>query len=168
VSVSLTLAWRYLWGRKLRTLLTTLAVVFGVMIIFGLNGMLPGMIDAFNRMIVGATGQVDLSVTSTSGDYFDPSAAETVAQVDGVAAATPLLRRSVGMPTDSGVSTLMLMGIEPRTAIRVHDYAVSSGRMLTAGDRGHIVIGRDTAEKLGVRLGGTLTIPRLRAHSATP
>jgi putative ABC transport system permease protein len=159
VNVSLKLAWRYLWGRKLRTLLTTLAVVFGVMLIFGLNGMLPGMIDTFNRMLIGAVGQVDLSVTSASSGYFDPGVANEVRHVSGVAAATPSIRRPVQLPTNSPVSTLMIVGVEPRTARQVHDYQLVSGRMLAAGDRGNIVIGTDTAEKLGVRLGGRVTIP---------
>ena len=38
MTVSLKLAWRYMSGRGLRSALTTLAVVFGVMLIFGLNG----------------------------------------------------------------------------------------------------------------------------------
>ena len=29
------LAWRYLWGRKQRMILTTLAIVFGVTLLFG-------------------------------------------------------------------------------------------------------------------------------------
>ncbi|HSK48190.1 MAG TPA: ABC transporter permease, partial [Coriobacteriia bacterium] len=159
MNVSLTLAWRYLWGRKLRTLLTTLAVVFGVAIIFGLNGMLPGMIDAFNRTLVGAAGQVDLSVTSASNGYFDPAIAEEVSDVEGVAAATPALRRPVGMPAGGPVTAIQIVGIEPRTAMQVREFAVASGRMLAAGDRGNAVIGLDTAEKLRVRLGGHITVP---------
>ncbi len=159
MNVSLTLAWRYLWGRKLRTLLTTLAVVFGVMLIFGLNGMLPGMIDAFNRSILGAAGQVDLSVTGSSGGFFDPSVAVKVAKVEGVAAATPGLRRSVGMPTDSPVTTIMLTGIDPRTAVRVRQFPIAAGRMLAAGDTGEAVIGQDAAKDLKVGLGGRLTVP---------
>lgn len=157
--VAFKLAWRYLWGRKLRTALTTLAVIFGVMLIFGLNGMLPGMMDAFSRTILGAAGQVDLSVTSTSGDFFDPAIADEVADAAGVRAATPSLRRTVGMPEGSGVSTIMLVGIDPRTATQVHDFRVQSGRMLASADRGKVVLGLDTAEDMGVRLGSPITIP---------
>lgn len=159
MNISLKLAWRYLWGRKLRTALTTLAVVFGVMIIFGLNGMLPGMIDAFNRVLLGAAGQVDLSVTSASGGVFDPSVAAKVARVPGVAAATPSLRRSVGMPTASKVKVLQLVGIDPRTAGKVRDFPLSAGRMIAAGDSGSAVIGADTAKDLRVAVGGTITLP---------
>ena len=35
LTLQLTLAARYLWGRKLRTFLTTLAIVFGAWVIFG-------------------------------------------------------------------------------------------------------------------------------------
>ena len=159
MNVSITLAWRYLWGRKLRTLLTTLAVVFGVAIIFGLNGMLPGMIDSFNRVLLGAAGQVDLSVTGASGGSFDPAVAEDVAKVEGVAAATPLLRRPVGMPTDSPEGVVTLVGIQPRTAMRVREFPIAAGRMLAAGDGNSAVVGQDTADKFRTGVGGHLEVP---------
>ena len=36
LTLQLTLAARYLWGRKLRTFLTTFAIVFGAWVIFGM------------------------------------------------------------------------------------------------------------------------------------
>ena len=41
MNLQLTLAARYLGGRKLRTFLTTLAIVIGVMVIFGMGIYLP-------------------------------------------------------------------------------------------------------------------------------
>ena len=41
MNIQFTLAARYLSGRKLRTFLTTLAVVFGVLVLFGMNIVLP-------------------------------------------------------------------------------------------------------------------------------
>ena len=52
----ITLAWRYLMGRKLRTTLTTLAVVFGVMVLFGVNILLPTMVNAAQGSVLGASG----------------------------------------------------------------------------------------------------------------
>ena len=37
LTLQLTLAARYLWGRKLRTFLTTLSIVLGAWLIFGMN-----------------------------------------------------------------------------------------------------------------------------------
>ena len=89
MNVSATLAWRYLRGRPGRTVLTTLAIVFGVTLIFGLNGMMPSLIDVFNRMLFSSAGQVDMSVTSTSGGTFDPSVADPPTPMPGAAGRRP-------------------------------------------------------------------------------
>jgi len=57
MNIQFMLAARYLSRRKLRTFLTTLAVIFGVMIIFALNGMLPSFLQAFRQNMLAATGQ---------------------------------------------------------------------------------------------------------------
>ena len=48
--LQITLAARYLWGRKLRTFLTTLAILLGALVIFAMNIMLPTMLEAFQAM----------------------------------------------------------------------------------------------------------------------
>ncbi|MBA4370289.1 MAG: hypothetical protein C0418_01770 [Coriobacteriaceae bacterium] len=159
MSVSSKLAWRYLIGRPGRTALTTLAIVFGVSLIFGLNGMLPGIIQTFQRAMLASAGQVDLAVTSSSGGTFEPGIVDRVARIDGVAAVSPSIRRSVSMPSDSALSNITLVGIEPRTAVRVHDFSLESGRMLNAGDTGDVVLGADTASDLEVGIGGSFAIP---------
>ena len=52
MNFQLSLAAKYLWGRKLRAFLTTLAIVIGVMVIFGMGTILPTMIDALQRSVV--------------------------------------------------------------------------------------------------------------------
>jgi len=47
MNFQLTLAARYLWGRKLRSFLTTLAIVIGVMVIVGTGIYLPTFMEAF-------------------------------------------------------------------------------------------------------------------------
>ena len=61
-----TLAWRYLMGRKLRTFLTTLAVVFGVMVLLGVNMILPTMINAIQGTMLGASGSRGITVACTA------------------------------------------------------------------------------------------------------
>ena len=60
MKIQLILASRYLMGRKLRTFLTTLAVVFAALVIFGMNTLLPTMLEAFQANILAASGQVDV------------------------------------------------------------------------------------------------------------
>ena len=45
MGIQFTLATRYLWGRKLRTFLTTIAIIFGVLVIFGMVGVNRGALD---------------------------------------------------------------------------------------------------------------------------
>jgi putative ABC transport system permease protein len=159
VNVSATLAWRYLIGRPGRTVLTTLAITLGVALIFGLNGIMPGLADVFTQTLFASAGQVDLTVSSPSGGNFERTIADEVGHVTGVAVATPSLRKSVGMPTGSPVSVVTIVGTEPRTSPRVHTFNVAAGRLLNDGDAGQVVIGSDTAETLGLRVGSTLRIP---------
>ena len=62
---------RYLNGRRLRTALTTLAIVFGVALIFTINLVLPSAVNAFKQNISAISG-ADISVTSVSGESFAP------------------------------------------------------------------------------------------------
>ena len=167
MSISIKLAARYLAGRKLRTALTTLAIVIGVMLIFGLNGVLPGMMEAMQRSMLASVGEVDLTVTNTSGADFDPGLVAKIAGVDGIAAATPVLRRTVALPLepDYGTNNITLSGIEPATAEEVRAYPIAEGRMLTAADdesgsaRPAALIPVTTAEKMGLSVGDELRVP---------
>ena len=159
MSVSSKLAWRYLIGRPGRAVLTTLAITLGVALIFGLNGMMPGLADVFTKTLFAAAGQVDLTVSSTSGGSFDPSVADQVAGVPGIAVATPSLRHSIGMPNNTPLGTITLVGIDPRTSPTVHTYNLAAGRLLNEGDSGEVVIGSDTASTLSLHVGSSWSIP---------
>jgi len=166
VNVSLTLAWRYLTGRIGRTILTTLAITLGVALIFGLNGMMPGLQDIFAKTMFAAAGQVDLTVSSASSGNFDPGIVDKVASVPGIAVGAPSLRRSVGMPTGSRVSIITLVGVDPHLAPMLHSFNVSAGRMLNDGDTGQVVIDADTASTLGLRVGSAWKIPTVAGTEA--
>jgi len=100
MNLQLTLAARYLSGRKLRTFLTTLAVVFGVLVIFGMNIVLPTMLTALQTNVQGASGLVDFSVTHISGEPFSISVADKLQGLDGLRAYSPSLTHTVNIPAD--------------------------------------------------------------------
>ncbi len=165
MSVQFTLAWRYLKGRGLRTLLTTLAVVFGVTLIFGLNGILPPLINAFTRNLLSTAGKIDVSVTSSFSEPFSNTVLDEVARVSGVAVATPEVQRIAPLPQPSGataanaVAQLNVIGVDPGTAGRVRDFPIVAGRALSTGDGNVTVLASDLAAKLGVGVGGTIDLP---------
>ena len=165
MSVQLTLAWRYLKGRGGRTVLTTLAVVFGVMLIFGLNGLMPAMLQAFSRTLVSTAGKVDATVTSPFGASFSLDVANKVTRVPGVAQVTPMLQRTVPLTPRTGVAAAdqvtqaYVVGVDPATILNVRDLPVASGRSLAMGDGNVLVLASDLARRLGVAVGGTLSVP---------
>ena len=157
--IQVKLALRYLAGRRLRTALTTLAVVFGVATYFGLNGMVPAMLDAFQRNLFATAGKVDLTVTSTSSGAFNITIADKVARVEGISAASPSLRLPLSLPKGGPVGVVTVVGLDPTSASHVRSFPVDAGRFLAPSDRGDVVMGADLAGKLGVTPGSRLSLP---------
>lgn len=163
-----TLAARYLWGRKLRTALTTLAVVFGVLVLFSLNIVLPAFIGAFQANVLGLIGQTDLTVTHRTGEAFPPAAVEAVHGVAGVRAAVGFYNRTLNLPRDyvdhdpnvvDRVTAILLVGLEADTAAQLRSYVIETGRFLTADDTDAAIITASLAEAMGVGVGDSLTLP---------
>ncbi len=169
MNLQLTLAWRYLNGRKLRTFLTTLAVVFGVMVIFGMNIILPTMLQAFQSNIMAASGVADVTVTHLSGSGFPAEVATKLDRVKGIRAVSATLERTINLPADfvdanparpDRITALNLVGVDPAAAQSLHVYLVQDpGRFLQAGDVNSTVISQTLADAYGVKLGETIKVP---------
>ncbi|RPI82437.1 MAG: ABC transporter permease [Chloroflexi bacterium] len=168
MNIQLTLAARYLNGRKLRTFLTTLAIVFGVLVIFGLNTLLPAFFNAFQANIMAASGQVDATITLVTADAFNESEAGKVATVEGVISVSGFLDRVINVTPDyydtdpakqDVINALTLVGIDPDQATTIHTYPIVEGRFLQQGDTRAAVISESLADALQVGLGDTLRLP---------
>src|SRR5512136_1459398 len=164
MNFQLTLAARYLAGRKLRTFLTTLAIVIGVMVIFGMGIYLPSFTDAFQTSLLSASGQTDVMITHKTGESFSASVLNKVKAIDGVAVIAGSLERVINLPPNfygknSTVSVLTLVGIDPTVAPDLHDYRVAQGRFLEKGDGNVAVISERLADTVGVKLNDTLKLP---------
>lgn len=141
---------RYLSGRKLRTALTTLAIVFGVALIFAINLVLPSATRAFQQTMTSVTG-ADLSITSVSGESFDPEV--VLGQISGVPdvkAVSGILRRQFSVPTfENGlgsVAQIELIGLDAATIGDVHQFVMSEGEFLQPGDSGKVLLQAGLAE----------------------
>ena len=170
MNFQLTLAARYLTGRKLRTLLTTLAVVFGVLVIFGMNIVLPTMIESLQVNTLAASGQVDVTITQIAGDSFSENLINKVSSIDGIRAISPSLNRTINLTenyfdqdaeTPDRISALALVGINPYEAKSVRSYPLQFGRFLEEGDEKIAVISQSLAEAISVETGDFLTLPTL-------
>ena len=168
MNLQLTLAARYLNGRKLRTFLTTLAVVFGVVVIFGMNIILPTMLTALQTNMQGAEGTVDFSVTHISSEPFPQTVADKLQGVDGVRVYASYLTRTINIPANfydkdankaDTITALSLVGINPEEARSLRSYPIVTGRYLTADDSSSALISRTLADALKIDVGGTFRIP---------
>lgn len=168
MNIQLTLALRYLLGRKLRTALTTLAIVFGVLLIFGMNTILPAFVTSLQANALAAAGQVDVTITNRTNDAFSAGEVARVAAVPGVRVAAGSLERSINLQPDyldgdaatpDRVAAVTLIGAEPDAIRAVKGYNIVEGRFLEASDRGAAVIAKSLAEAANLQLGDTLTLP---------
>jgi len=168
MNIQLPLAARYLSGRKLRTALTTLAIVFGVLVIFGMNTLLPAFIGAFQANAMALAGQVDATITNKTGEAFPESVVDKMAAVEGVRAVSGTLERSINLPADyfdgdsaapDRVTAVTLVGADPEAIRALTAYPIQAGRFIEMGDEAVAVITKSLAEEAGVKPGETLTLP---------
>lgn len=168
MNMQFTLALRYLAGRKLRTFLTTLAIVFGVLVIFGMNSMLPAFVQAFQANAMAAASQVDVTITSQTGEPFPQTVLNTVSGISGVRAASGSFERTIGLQPDyfdhdprtpDAVSAVNLVGIQPDQARAIAVYQGLSGRFLQASDTDGAVIAQSLADAAHVKVGDVLSLP---------
>ena len=88
----LKLTFKNLWARKWRSLMTALAVVFGIALVAGTYVLTDTTNGAFNDIFVGANENTDVAITAKqqveqedgSNPPFDASILKTVQGVDGV------------------------------------------------------------------------------------
>jgi putative ABC transport system permease protein len=167
-NLQLTLAARYLAGRKLRTALTTLAIIFGVLLIFGMNTVLPTMIAALQANVQGAEGTVDFSITNLTGEAFPVEVVERLNGIDGVRAMAASLNRTINLPANfvdrdpshlDTVIAINLIGVTPEDARSLRAYPVVAGRYLDASDTDAAVISQTLADALSVDVGETFSLP---------
>ncbi|HVU10299.1 MAG TPA: FtsX-like permease family protein [Phototrophicaceae bacterium] len=158
---------RYLSGRKLRTTLTTLAIVFGVALIFAINLTLPGVGDAFKQTLTTISG-ADITITSVTGNSFVPEdVLPRVTSIAHVQSATGVLERTFTLPTLGGnalgkTAQIDLIGVDPTSAQSVRQFTMSAGRFLQVGDTNKAVFPAGIAE-LAPQLKVGATFPLITA-----
>jgi putative ABC transport system permease protein len=170
----LPLAISYLKGRPVRTIMTVLSIVIGVMIMFGLNGMASPMKDLFISSTQSvALSNVDLYVTRRDGSFFPQEYVQNVNAVGGVESTAAMIVQAVPLPPDhyqtpdgNDVSTIQVYGID--TAVTDESFNVVTaggrrllaGRLLQPGDTGNVVlISEQFAEGLGIGVGDEVELP---------
>lgn len=161
------LALRYLAGRKLRTALTTLSILFGVMIIFGLNGVIPSLQDSLRNTMMLTAGQVDFTVTTSAQAPFDEKKLTRLQGIEGIQSYTGVLSRTILLPesrllkTTAGnaITSLTLIGIDPDSYEQVRKIDLAGGTSFSSPDASEAYVTEGMAEKTGKGIGEKLLLP---------
>jgi putative ABC transport system permease protein len=165
--LQLLLARRYLLGRRLRTVFSTLAVLLGVMIIFGMNGIVPAVRASFDETVRVAAHTVDLVISPSTNRTFPGSIADVVRTTPGVALAAAVLEQPLLLPaglriplnTGDSVNRLVVNGWEAETSQAVVPFRPVEGRWLAPGEDDTAMVLASLTQRSGLAVGDTLTLP---------
>lgn len=160
-----TLARRYLLRRKMRSVLTTLAIVFGVALVIGVDALIPAMEAALEDGIRSSLGAVDMSVSKKARTPFDAAQLQAVRDVPGVARASARLTSSLQFAEDpplvidkKPVLSAVVVGVDTAEERPALPLDIKSGDALRPGQTA-VLVSAPLVEKAGLKLGGTLTLP---------
>jgi putative ABC transport system permease protein len=173
-----TLAFRNLWIRKARTLLTMGGIMLGVAVILAVSVTTHSAQVSVRKLFEEAAGRANLVVTSDSPAErgFGEQALRRVQDTPGVAAAAPLIQTATLLVEDADQvlardadrvslvpfvielqgSGLLLYGVDPDLAPQVHTVRIVEGRFFdsqTDRDRQVIILTRDYAQEKGLAVG---------------
>ncbi len=167
IGLQFRLALRYLSSHKLRTALTTLGVILGVMVVSAGGSLLPTFKNAFQAGIMAAAGKADLVITNRVGASFDQQAVETLRELPGIAAAAGSIQRTIVLPEvdaralrlGSTLPNISLLGLDPQSEQSIHSYPVQEGRFLLPSDGNAMVVSNQLARQADLQVGSQLRLP---------
>lgn len=170
------IAVRYLLARRKQTfisvisLISVLGVGIGVAALIVVLGVMSGFSSELRDKILGVNAHV--IVGAAQGGFSDyEQAAQTVRGVQGVTGVMPFIYSEVMCSTPHGVKGAALRGIDPQRApdvLRLEQQMVSGKLQAlqeTAGPPG-IILGRELADRVGARTGGTVNLLSPSGHSS--
>lgn len=148
------LAFRNLWARKLRTLVTGLGIVLGVATVLAIgitNATVEASLNAFFSQV---SGDADLTVKDTSDKPFRDRALDQVRALPGVQLAVGSFWRGATLALPDDDQNLQIVGIDPDQDPQVRAYTLAAGTMISNQDRTYTIVLVETfAEEHDIDLG---------------
>jgi len=168
MKVLLTLAWRNLWRKKRRTLITVSSVVFAVVLAVGLVSMIDGMLEHTIESIVrNSTGYLQIQDALYHDEPSLDHALEYGEEVkyvvekysNEITYTVPRIQGFSLAAKDVGSRGVMVTGIDPEKEDRMNDLTSNliKGEMFTPGDD-YAVIAAGLAHQLKVTVGDSLIL----------
>ena len=156
------LGWRYLCSQRrekfisLIAVLSVLGVALGVAALIIVLAVMSGFDADLQSKIVGANAH--LTIEGAGGIRQPAALAERVARLPHVTGASPYITGQVILRTFDRALGVVARGVEPSTETRVSNLAQYVREGAFTLDNNSVVLGRELAGSLGLRLGDTVTL----------
>ena len=154
---------RNLRARTQRTLLTTIGIVLGVGIVFGVITLSDTMSSTFTELYSRAFGAADIVVTANGNGTFDRDVVEKVRGYEGVEYAAPRLSLPASLILEKGeengppeVQSMRLFGVEPESAALAAGFELTRGEFPENGRE--LTLDGGSAESAGLEVGDSVTV----------
>ncbi|MGD9002568.1 MAG: ABC transporter permease, partial [Anaerolineae bacterium] len=166
------LAFRSLWTRPSRTLLTLFAIVLGVAVILAISITNLSTLDAITTLFSEASGKAHLVVTSEDAGErgFPEVTLRRILTVPGVETAVPSVQDRTSLSTEGSspidisffgavAGGLSIYGIDPVVDAEAREYKLVEGEFLSPDlDAYHIVLVKDYADEEEIQVGDDIQI----------
>lgn len=155
------LAFRNLWVRKTRTLITASGILLGVSAMLAVSVMSASTAQSLKDFFAQSSGRANLTISDAgrSGEGFPYRTLHRVQSFTGVGDAVAMTTNRVLLLAKDKPVTLTVIGIDPETDRRVRTYKIVSGRFLWPREKAHnILLVAKYAADHKVALGDTLTL----------
>lgn len=167
-------AFRNMWSRKSRTVLTITGIALGVAVVLAIAITNESTLASIRRIFDEASGRADLVITSNSaaGEPFDGSTLVRVGKMLGVRQAVPSVSQKTLLAADadqwelafsvtgaSSANDLLVFGVDPALDRDVRDYDLAAGDFLPEDEDAYVaLLVQDYAQEQGLSVGDDLNI----------
>ncbi|MBI3362712.1 MAG: ABC transporter permease [Chloroflexi bacterium] len=155
------LAFRNLWARKTRTLVTASGILLGVAAMLAVSVMGSSTTQSLKDFFAQSSGRAHLTIadSGSSGEGFPQRALRRARSFAGVATAAGLTNNRAVLLAEDKEAAIVVVGIDPAVDRRVRTYTMASGQFLSPRERTHtiLLVARFAADH-GVGLDDTITI----------
>ncbi|MBI3912736.1 MAG: ABC transporter permease [Chloroflexi bacterium] len=136
------LAFRNLWSRPLRTLITASGIMLGVATMLAVSVMGASATQSLRDFFAQSSGRATLTISDAgkSGEGFEARALNRVRTFEGVAEAAGQTFNRAFIPDNKKTFSITIVGIDPAVDRRMRTYTLTRGRFLTPGERAHNVV----------------------------
>ncbi len=153
---------RHFREKRLRTLLTVSGVASGVMLVFSIGLINATLLESVRSSVRTLAGAAEIEVATADRNGIQDRTAATVARLEGVEKAIPVLRATAQVKGDAGSTRPMVFGITadfgslfPRTGGEFGRVSIVGG---FGGAGGGLLVSDTVARSLGARVGDKVTI----------